>query len=411
MSESQSSLADQATRQSSLADQATRQTSLADQATGQTNPKAAQRRGGLTIVALVFIVGVAAYGYYYFAHARYLQETEDAYVGGEIMPVSGEIAGLVSAVNVRETQAVQAGDVLLSIDDSDAQLALGAARAELARAVREVRAAYVGVDEIAAQIRAKRVEQTRARADLARRAGMVEAGAVSAEELAHARAALSAAELAIAALQERRNGLRSQVSGITLAEHPIVLRAANKLREAALMASRTQVRAPVSGMIARKQVQLGARIAPGQVLLSVVPLQSVFVDANFKEGQLGQVFPGQPVKLTSDLYGSSVAFDGVVVGLSAGTGAAFALLPAQNASGNWIKVVQRVPVRIALNREQLQSHPLRVGLSMRASIDVRQSKTEAPQFQPVQLDRAELMRAADAAVSAEIAQIIAANRA
>ena len=374
-----------------------------------TKPRA--RRSGLLIVAAVFILGVVAYGAYYFNHSRYLEETEDAYVGGEIVPVSAEIAGTVYSVNVRETQSVNAGDVLLTIDDSDAQLALSAARQDLARAVREVRASYVAVDEVSAQMQARKVERERALADLKRREGMVALGAVSAEELAHARDQLSSADAAIAALNERSNALSTQVSGIKLTEHPAVLKAANALRIAALLASRTVVRAPISGAVVRKQVQLGARIAPGQMLLNLVPLQSVFVEANFKEVQLGKVVPGQAVKLRSDFYGSDVIFDGVVVGLSAGTGAAFALLPAQNASGNWIKVVQRVPVRIALNPEQLKAHPLRVGLSMRAEIDVRDAIGTAPTYAPATLDRAQLKLDDEAAISAEIAKIIRDNRA
>lgn len=377
----------------------------------QVDAKRGARRSGLLIVAAVFILGVVAYGAYYFNHSRYLEETEDAYVGGEIVPVSAEIAGTVYSVNVRETQSVNAGDVLLTIDDSDAQLALSAARQDLARAVREVRASYVAVDEVSAQMQARKVDRERALADLKRREGMVALGAVSAEELAHARDQLSSADAAIAALNERSNALSTQVSGIKLTEHPNVLKAANALRIAALLASRTVVRAPISGAVVRKQVQLGARIAPGQMLLNLVPLQSVFVEANFKEVQLGKVVPGQAVKLRSDFYGSDVLFDGVVVGLSAGTGAAFALLPAQNASGNWIKVVQRVPVRIALNPEQLKAHPLRVGLSMRAEIDVREAIGKAPTFAPAVLDRAQLKQADESAISAEIAKIIRDNRA
>ena len=377
----------------------------------QVDAKRGARRSGLLIVAAVFILGVVAYGAYYFNHSRYLEETEDAYVGGEIVPVSAEIAGTVYSVNVRETQSVNAGDVLLTIDDSDAQLALSAARQDLARAVREVRASYVAVDEVSAQMQARKVERERALADLKRREGMVALGAVSAEELAHARDQLSSADAAIAALNERSNALSTQVSGIKLTEHPNVLKAANALRTAALLASRTVVRAPISGAVVRKQVQLGARIAPGQMLLNLVPLQSVFVEANFKEVQLGKVVPGQAVKLRSDFYGSDVLFDGVVVGLSAGTGAAFALLPAQNASGNWIKVVQRVPVRIALNPEQLKAHPLRVGLSMRAEIDVREAIGKAPTFAPAVLDRAQLKQADESAISAESAKIIRDNRA
>ncbi len=376
----------------------------------QMDAKSGARRGGLLIVAAVFILGVVAYGVYYFSHSRYIEETDDAYVGGEIVPVSAEIAGTVNTINVRETQMVNAGDILLTIDDSDAQLALSAARQDLARAVREVRASYLVVDEVSAQMQARKVERARAVADLARREGMVALGAVSAEELAHARDQLSGADAAIAALNERGNALRAQVSGIKLTEHPSVLKAANALRTAALMASRTVVRAPVSGAVVRKQVQLGARIAPGQMLLNLVPLQSVYVEANFKEVQLGQVVPGQPVKVRSDFYGSKVVFDGVVVGLSAGTGAAFALLPAQNASGNWIKVVQRLPVRIALDPEQLKAHPLRVGLSMQAEIDIRNAIGAAPIFAPATLDRATLKQADESAISAEIAQIIRENR-
>jgi membrane fusion protein, multidrug efflux system len=259
-------------------------------------------------------------------------------------------------------------------------LAVEAATSELARTVREVRASSSSIDEASAQIQAKAIELQRAQADLARREGMVESGALAAEELAHAREAVSAAALAIAALRQRRQALSAPIAGLSVATHPAVLRAATRMREAALLLARTNLRAPISGTVVRKNVQLGARINPGQVLLSIVPLDSVWVDANFKEVQLARIKPGMPVVLHSDFYGSSVEYAGSVVGISAGTGAAFALLPAQNASGNWIKVVQRVPVRIALERQAVAEHPLRIGLSMRARIDTRGTAAAVPSF-------------------------------
>jgi membrane fusion protein, multidrug efflux system len=340
----------------------------------------AARRRGLGIVLVIFVLAAIGYAWHWYGNARYIEATEDAYVGGEIVPLSSEIPGTVTGIYARETQAVKAGDVIAKLDNADALLAVEAATSELARTVREVRASSSSIDEASAQIQAKGVELQRAQADSARREGMVESGALAAEELAHAREAVSAAELAIAALRQRRQALSAPIAGLSVATHPAVLRAATRMREAALLLARTNLRAPISGTVVRKNVQLGARINPGQVLLSIVPLDTVWVDANFKEVQLARIKPGMPVVLHSDFYGSSVEYAGSVVGISAGTGAAFALLPAQNASGNWIKVVQRVPVRIALERQAVAEHPLRIGLSMRARIDTRGSAAAVPSF-------------------------------
>jgi membrane fusion protein, multidrug efflux system len=338
------------------------------------------RRRGLGIVLVLGVLAAIGYAWHWYGNARYIEATEDAYVGGEIVPLSSEIPGTVIGIYARETQAVKAGDVIAKLDDADALLAVEAATSELARTVREVRASSSSIDEASAQIQAKAIELQRAQADLARREGMVESGALAAEELAHAREAVSAAALAIAALRQRRQALSAPIAGLSVATHPAVLRAATRMREAALLLARTNLRAPISGTVVRKNVQLGARINPGQVLLSIVPLDSVWVDANFKEVQLARIKPGMPVVLHSDFYGSSVDYAGSVVGISAGTGAAFALLPAQNASGNWIKVVQRVPVRIALERQAVAEHPLRIGLSMRARIDTRGTAAAVPSF-------------------------------
>ena len=370
------------------------------------------RRARLIVLALLVIVAVGAYAAYWSLHARYFVETDDAYVAGDLVQITSDVAGTVIALNVDDTQHVERGQTLLQLDPADANVALAAAEAELARSVRQVRGAFSQADGIRAQIREREITLAAARADLKRRIDAASDGGVSAEELQHARDQVAQLGAALAVSQEQLVTTQAQIADTDIDTHPQVLAAAARLREAALALKRTRIVAPVSGTVARRSVQIGARIAAGAPLMAVVPLDQAWVDANFKEVQLADIRIGQPVKLQADLYGSRVEYDGRVVGLGAGSGSAFALLPAQNASGNWIKIVQRVPVRIALDPEALQRNPLRIGLSMKAEIDLHDTSGSRVASNTVRAlpPRTITADGNDADVDARIARIIAAHR-
>jgi membrane fusion protein (multidrug efflux system) len=336
----------------------------------------------LVIGAMLFLGAVWAL--YWFIVLRGHESTDNAYVQAPVVQITPQLAGTVIEVLADDTDIVKAGQPLVRLDPADAQLALARAEAHLGQTVREVSTLYANNAALAASVSLRvsdearlQIELGRARDDLARRAPLVASGAVGIEDLKHAEAAVESARGALAvaraALQVAREQASSNLAltqGTTVAAHPNVERAATAYREAWLAVQRCEIPAPLSGQIARRTVQVGQRIAAGAPLMSIVPLEQVWVEANFKEGQLRQMRIGQPVRLHADVYGHKVDFDGKVRGLGAGTGAAFALLPAQNATGNWIKVVQRVPVRIEIDPEQLARHPLRVGLSMQVDVDV-----------------------------------------
>jgi membrane fusion protein, multidrug efflux system len=368
------------------------------------------RRRGLTILAVCVLLGCAAWAVFWFGYARWRVSTNDAYVGGTVVQVTADVAGTILSVRARETDTVVAGQTLLELDPADARVAMDAAVADLGNTVRQVHGAFVQVDRLRAQVALREIELGRARQDLARRSSLGDGGAVSAEDVAHARDAVAGFEAALRVAREELNVALAQTVGATPADHPQVLRAAARVREAALALQRTVVKAPLGGVIAKKGVQIGQRVAPGMPLLGLVPLEDVWVDANFKEGQLEQMRIGQPVRLHSDMYGGDVEFRGRIHGISPGTGAAFALLPPQNASGNWIKIVQRVPVRIALDPAQVREHPLRVGLSMQVVVDVHDQS--GPVLTVPNADVAasiEPRSTADAATEALIARTIAVN--
>ena len=333
----------------------------------ETNGK---RRTRLIVFAvLVAVVGVI-YGAYWMLHAQYFEETDDAYVASDVVQITSEVAGAVVAIHVDDTQHVERGQVLVELDRADAEVAMARAEAELARSVREVRGLFSQAEGLRAQIREREVQLNTAKANLARRETIAADGAVSAEELQHARDQVAQLTASLSATSESLRTVRALIDDTTLQNHPEVLAASARVREAALALKRTQIVAPISGTVARRSVQIGSRIAPGTPLMAVVALSDAWVDANFKEVQLDRIRIGQPVELHADLYGGDVVYHGKVAGVGAGSGSAFALLPAQNASGNWIKIVQRVPVRIALDQKELDEHPLRVGLSMKAEIDL-----------------------------------------
>ncbi|GAB3551577.1 EmrA/EmrK family multidrug efflux transporter periplasmic adaptor subunit [Noviherbaspirillum agri] len=327
----------------------------------------------LTITTLFAAAGLA-YLAYWAMIARYIEETDNAYVQGNVVQVTPQVAGTVRKILADDTAIVKPGQPLVMLDTADADVALAQAEAQLAQTVREVRTLYATQAQAGATLAMRESELARARDDLARRKALAGSGAVSGEEIHHAESAVSTALAAVNAAREQLASGRALTDGTTVANHPNVQRAVARVQEAMLAQARATLYAPTGGEVAKRNVQVGQRVAPGTPLMAIVPLDALWVDANFKESQLREIRVGQPVKLTADVYGSKVQYDGKVAGFAAGTGAAFSLLPAQNATGNWIKVVQRVPVRITLDPKQLAEHPLRVGLSMRAEVDLHEQQ-------------------------------------
>jgi membrane fusion protein (multidrug efflux system) len=356
-----------------------------------------RRNAILLRIATLTLVVVCAVAAWWFISWRWFSSTDDAYVGGDVVAVTALDKGTVTSIFGDTTQAVSEGQLLVQLDDSDARLQLEGAEAELAAAVREVRGLYAINRGNLPLIAQRRAELARAQAELAsseaalalaeaelkRREALVKENFISAENLQNAQTARDAAraqhDAALSAVQASDSAIlqsldqagvsSARVDNTSLENHPNVRAAAVKVRAAALVLARTRVLAPVSGQVAKRSVQIGAWVQPGDNLMAIVPLDRLWVDANFKETELRDVRIGQPVRLISDFYGSPVEFHGHVVGLAPGTGSAFALLPAQNATGNWVKIVQRLPVRIALDSRELQQHPLRIGLSVDATID------------------------------------------
>lgn len=333
-------------------------------------PANGKRRRALLILLTIVLVLGGAWLAYYLLVARWHQDTDDAYVQGNIVSITAQTPGTVVAIHADDGMRVTAGQVLVQLDPNDARVAFEQAEANLAATVRQVRGLYSSVDAAQADIAAREVAVAQARADVARRSGLVASGAVSSEELAHAHAQLKVAEAALSAAGGQLSRSRALVDATTVASQPQVQSAAAQLRKAYLDLQRAAIVAPIDGYVAKRSVQLGQRVQPGGPLMAVIPLEQVWVDANFKETQLRNMRLGQPVTLTADAYGDDVTFDGTLVSLGLGTGSAFALLPAQNASGNWIKIVQRIPVRIQLDPKQLREHPLRLGMSMAVDVDV-----------------------------------------
>jgi membrane fusion protein (multidrug efflux system) len=372
-----------------------------------------KRRLLLIGVLSVFILAGAGFTLWWLLHGQYHETTDDAYVSGNLVQITPQVAGTVLAIRADDTDYVKSGNTLVELDKADAQTVLAQAEAQLAKTVRSVRTLRATSTEAEANVALRRSDLRKAEQDLARRRSVESTGAVSGEELQHAVDARNAARAALDAAEKQLEAQRAMVDRTEVHDHPDVRRAAAQVREAFLAYSRTQIPAPISGFVARRTVQPGQRVSPGNVLMTIVPLHDAWVDANFKENQLAHLRPGQPVTLIADAYGRSVEFHGRVTGFSAGTGSAFALLPAQNASGNWIKVVQRVPVRIALDRRELQEHPLQIGLSMKVDVDTHErSATRLQQVErssPVYETKA--FGSTDAEADERIERIIADNAA
>ena len=388
-------------------------------------PANPRRRKALGAVAGVVALAGIGYGAYWALVLNHYESTDNAYVQGHVVQLTPQLGGTVVAIGADDTDHVQAGQLLVRLDPADARVTLDQAEAALALAVREVRSFYANNGTLQAQIAAREAELARARSevakaqdDVSRRRPLLATGAVGQEEFNHVTAQLAvtrsaavAAESAAAAAREQLLANRTLTDGTSVAEHPTVQRAAARVREATLALRRTELLAPVDGYVAKRSVQLGQRVQAGAPLLSVVALDRLWIEANFKESQLRNLRIGQPVELEADVYGRKTIYHGKIEGLGAGTGAAFALLPAQNATGNWIKVVQRVPVRVTLDPAELAAHPLRVGLSMEAKVDI--SRTDGPMLADASATRPPATTAIFAqdneTADAEVQRIIAAN--
>ena len=383
------------------------------------------RRRGLTLITLALLVAGLGWGIWHWLYARHQMNTDNAYVAGNVVQITPQVGGTVIAINADDTDFVRAGQPLVKLDPADATVALEQAQAQLEQAVREVRVLFANNTTLKAQVGTHDADLARMQADLARaqddvnrRAPLVASGAVGKEEFQHATAQLAAAKSAVAAAQsgvlaarEQLGASRTQTEGTSVEQHPNVQRAIARVREAYLALQRAVLVAPIDGYVAKRGVQIGQRVQAGAPLMTLVVLNRLWVDANFKESQLQSLRIGQPAELVSDVYGSKVVYHGKVFGLGAGTGAAFALLPAQNATGNWIKVVQRVPVRIVLDPKELAQHPLRVGLSMDVTVDTQDQSgkilSDTPRTSP--LASSEVFDAQQRAAEAEVQKIIAAS--
>jgi membrane fusion protein, multidrug efflux system len=359
----------------------------ADRDSGLAAKNPGKRRRALLIVAAVFVLAALiwiALWVFVFSHR---EKTDNAYVGGNQVTISAQVPGTVVAILADDTQRVEAGQVLVRLDPTDAQVRLAQARSALAQAVRGVRQQTSSATGADAQVAASKLQLTRLEADLQRRLPLLTLHAESPEVIQHLRDGVAEARAAVNAATAQAAAAHAAIEGTDVEQNPAVMQARANFRAAWIAAQRNAILAPVSGYVAQRSVQLGNSVQPGQQLMTVVPLHDLWVDANFKESQLQHIRIGQPARVESDVYGGDVEFHGKVVGLGAGTGSAFSLLPAQNATGNWIKVVQRVPVRIALDDRELDKHPLRVGLSTEVTVDITDDRgavlAQAPAHQPV----------------------------
>ncbi|AUV03746.1 multidrug export protein EmrA [Escherichia coli] len=331
--------------------------------------KKGKRKGALLLLTLLFIVIAVAYGIYWFLVLRHFEETDDAYVAGNQVQIMAQVSGSVTKVWADNTDYVKQGDVLVTLDATDAQQAFEKAQTALASSVRQTRQLMINGKQLQASIELQRTALAQAQTDLNRRVPLGNANLIGREELQHARDAVATAQAQLDVAIQQYNANQAMILDTRLEDQPAVKQAAAELRNAWLALQRTKIVSPITGYVSRRAVQPGAQISPTTSLMAVVPATGLWVDANFKETQLAHMRIGQTATVISDLYGDEVKYTGKVVGLDMGTGSAFSLLPAQNATGNWIKVVQRLPVRIELDAKQLSDHPLRIGLSTLVNVD------------------------------------------
>ncbi|QTV84687.1 multidrug efflux MFS transporter periplasmic adaptor subunit EmrA [Klebsiella oxytoca] len=329
----------------------------------QPGSKKGKRKGALLLLTLLFIIVAVAYGIYWFLVLRHYEETDDAYVAGNQVQIMAQVSGSVTKVWADNTDYVQKGDPLVTLDQTDAQQAFEKAQTQLAASVRQTRQQMINSKQLQASIEVKKTALSQAQTDLNRRIPLGAGNLIGREELQHARDTVASAQAELDVAIQQYNANQAIVLGTKLEQQPAVLQAATEVRNAWLALQRTKIVSPISGYVSRRSVQPGAQITTTTPLMAVVPATNLWIDANFKETQLAHMRIGQPATVISDIYGDDVKYTGKVVGLDMGTGSAFSLLPAQNATGNWIKVVQRLPVRIELDEKQLAEHPLRIGLS------------------------------------------------
>lgn len=377
----------------------------------EANGKSATRKRLLTILAIAVVIAAIVWAVFHFLLAAPEEETDDAYVAGDVVAITARDPGTVQQLYADNTQSVKAGQPLIDLDPVTSDVNLAAAEADLAKAVRATRGDFTRVGQSDAAIVQAEAEVSRARDDYARRRGAAAEGAVSGEELDHAADQLKVATANLNLARSQKAQALSTVQGTDVATNPAVMAAAAAYRRAAIARSHMHVTAPIDGVVAQRTVQLGQQIQAGTPLMAIVPMTRLWIDANFRETQLKDIRIGQPVTVTADMYGGDIVYHGRVVGLSAGSGNAFALLPPQNASGNWIKIIQRVPVRIALDPKELADNPLRIGLSVKTVIDTADTggaRLARPAATPYHGSVG--TQGPDDAVEAHIRQVIAANR-
>ncbi|WP_435945988.1 multidrug efflux MFS transporter periplasmic adaptor subunit EmrA [Dryocola sp. BD586] len=331
--------------------------------------KKGKRKGALLLLTLLFVIIAVAYGIYWFLVLRHYENTDDAYVAGNQVQIMSQVSGSVTKVWVDNTDFVKQGDVLVTLDQADAEQAFDKAQTVLASSVRQTRQQMINSKQYQANIELKKTALAQAQSDLNRRVPLGSANLIGREELQHARDAVASAQADLDVAVQQYNANQAMILGTRLEDQPNVKQAAADLRNAWMELQRTKIVSPMTGYVSRRAVQVGAQISPTTPLMAIVPASGLWVDANFKETQLAHMRIGQPATVVSDIYGDNVEYTGKVVGLDMGTGSAFSLLPAQNATGNWIKVVQRLPVRIELDAKQLEQHPLRIGLSTLVTVD------------------------------------------
>jgi membrane fusion protein (multidrug efflux system) len=327
------------------------------------------RKRALIIATALFLILALGYFIYWFFDLRHHQETDDAYVAGNQIQIMAQISGSVVRINVDNTDLVNKGDILVELDATDAQQSFERAKTALANSVRQTHQLIINNKQLQANIELKQTALNQAKSDFSRREALAKASAIGREELQHSRDAVETAQAALEVAIQQYNANQALVLDTPLEQQPAIQQAASQVRDAWLALQRTKIVSPINGYVSRRSVQVGSRINAASPLMVVVPADQIWVDANFKETQLANMRIGQPVEVISDFYGDDVVYRGKVAGLDMGTGSAFSLLPAQNATGNWIKVVQRLPVRIELDAQQIAEHPLRIGLSMRVNVD------------------------------------------
>jgi membrane fusion protein (multidrug efflux system) len=332
------------------------------------------RNRAILITTLVFLVLGAALFTYWWVWWRFYEYTDDAYVDGNNVVLTPQVPGIVESFSAIDADFVLVGRILVELDKTDATIALDKAFADLGNAVRQVVQMFEQARQYAAMIEVKKAEFVKAAQDYEHRKNLIDEGGVSLENFEHAEAALRSSFADLMATEHQFIAALAQVENTTIETHPLVEQMKNRVRDTFVFLQRCAIKAPVTGIVAQRTVQVGERIKAGQSLMAIVPLDQMWVTANFKEVQLAGMRIGQPVEVTSDIYGGDLVFHGKVAGIGGGTGSVFSVLPPQNATGNWIKIVQRVPVRIALNQEQIKKHPLRLGLSMNVTVDIHDRK-------------------------------------